>query len=88
MCRLGLLLLGLFLFLGSCGEQKEIPLDTFKNYKGGVVVKKTKIEFRSFNDCYLLIRIVDKEDSTIYHLKNIRVVDYEYNLINLGDTIK
>ena len=74
------------LILSGC-----IPINTISNFKGSVVVGKKIYENQlgePISYIYTIREAVNNGRGPSYRIVSFEVVEYEYSLYNVGDTIK
>ena len=74
------------LILSSC-----TPINSIENFKGSVVVEKKVLENqlgKSISYIYTIRETVNGRRGPSYRIVSFEVVKYEYDLYNIGDTIK
>lgn len=79
-----LFILLLIIFLYSCISE----YDSIYNYRGNVIVEKYISNFskQKIGHSSYFVRI--RVGSSKYKIRTIKITEFEYNLVGLGDTIK
>lgn len=68
-----------------------VPINSVKNFEGSVVVEKRIYKNQlgdPFSYVYVVRETVNNGRGPSYRIVSLEVVEYEYNLYNVGDTIK